>query len=97
MNKQIVELEERIRRIKAALQEIGDIRPGVLSRQGPSGKEYYQVSYTHKMRSRTEYVRTASVARVKKEIQAYKRFKALTQKWIDLALELSKIRGKEGL
>lgn len=97
MNKRIVELQKRIMRIRSALQLIGDMRPGVLSRQGPAEKKYFQVSYTHKMRSRTDYVRSTSAARVKREIQTYKRFKALTQQWIDAALELSKIRGKEGL
>ena len=94
MDKRMELLQKKIGRVRAELQLVGDMRPGTLSRQEKNGKDYYQVSYTYKMRSKTEYVRTASVARLKKEIIAYKKFKKLTRQWIDAALDLSKLKSK---
>ena len=53
---------------------------------------YYQLSYTHKMRSRTEHVWPEHVPRLKKEIAEYKKFKKLTTEVIDLSIELSKAK-----
>ena len=39
-------------------------------------------------------VRADCVAEVRKEIAAYKRFKALMDEWIDLGIESSKLRFK---
>jgi hypothetical protein len=91
-------IERRIAEIKRLLQEVGDARPGSLTRQYRLPKEkvgpYYQVSYTHKMRSRTEYVRPEHVRRIKREIVAYKRFRKLTTEWTDLAIRQSSLRLK---
>jgi hypothetical protein len=46
------------------------------------------------MKSRSDYVRSDCVAKVRKEIAAYKRFKALMEEWIDLGIESSKLRLK---
>ena len=43
------------------------------------------------MRSRTEYVRKECVADIRRQIATYKRFKSLTDQWIDLSIELSKL------
>jgi hypothetical protein len=54
------QIEQRIDRIKQALQEIGAMRPGSLTRQYKDPQHhtgaYWQISYTRQMRSRTEYV-----------------------------------------
>jgi len=59
------------------------MRPGSLTRQYHNPKDktgaYYQLSYTHKMKSHTEYVRREYVAEIRKQIFHYKRFKKLVQ------------------
>jgi hypothetical protein len=97
-DKEIGRIDRRIGEIKRRLQQIGDMRPGSLTRQYRIPKEkvgpYYQVSYTHKMRSRTEYVRPEHVARIRKEIETCKRFKKLITEWTDLAIRQSSLRLK---
>ena len=89
------QIERRIARIKTSLAKIGPMRPGSLTRQykDPKGKSgpYWQISYTRAMRSRTEYIRQNCVADIRKQIAAYKRFKKLTEEWIELSIEASKL------
>jgi hypothetical protein len=89
-------LRGRIERIKRELASLGDMRPGVISRQYPDGAKggrgYYQVSYTYRMKSKTEYVRKEQLPRLKMETATFRRFKSLVQKWIDAALSLSRER-----
>jgi len=40
----------------------------------------------------TQYVRAPHVDDLKKQVDTYKRFKALVEKWIDLSIEHSKIK-----
>lgn len=93
--KTMAQIERRIARIKAALAKIGPLRPGSLTRQYKNPKEksgpYWQISYTRAMKSRTEYVRQECVADIRKQIAAYKRFKSLTDEWIDLSIDASKL------
>jgi hypothetical protein len=44
------------------------------------------------MRSRTEYVRPEFVEDLKAQVDNFKRFKTLTQKWADLAIEYSRLK-----
>jgi hypothetical protein len=92
------QIEKQIRQIKDELEKIGRMRPGSLSRQYKRPKEkkgaYYQLSYTHKMRSRTEYIRPEFVDQIRDQIAVYKRFKKLVEKWIDLAIEHSRLSMK---
>ncbi len=85
----------RIARIKEALQEIGPMRPGSLTRQYRDPKEriggYWQISYTRQMRSRTEYVRREWVAETRRQIATYKRFKRLVDQWLSLSIEHSQL------
>ena len=53
---------------------------------------FYQLSYTHQGKSTTRFVRPAYVATIRKELAAYKRYRMLTQEWIDLAVNLSQMR-----
>lgn len=98
MKKRIKEIRNRVKEIKKELNGIKDLRPGTLSRQYQRPKEkknpYYQVSYTHKMKSRTDYVRPAGVEEVKEDIDNYKRAKALFEEWVELGIELSKLKMK---
>jgi hypothetical protein len=89
-------IERRIGRIKDALATIGPMRPGSLTRQykDPKGRSgsYWQISYTRAMKSHTEYVRQECVADIRRQIAAYKRFKNLTEQWIDVSIEASKLK-----
>ena len=88
-------IERRIGRIKEALATVGPMRPGSLTRQYKDPKSqcgsYWQISYTRAMKSHTEYVRQECVADIRRQIGAYKRFKTLTEQWIDVSIEASKL------
>ncbi len=92
------QLEKRIDRIKQDLAAVGDMRPGSLTRQykDPANKRgpFYQLSYTRDKKSRTEYVSRDRVVALRREIAAYKRFKALTTEWISLSIERSRLKMK---
>lgn len=87
------QLENEILKIKKELLELAPMRPGSLSLQYkvPAEKKgpYYQLSYTHKMKSRTQYVRPQWVDEIQKQIEVYKRFKKLVERWIDLSIDHS--------
>ncbi len=102
-NKKICQLEKRIEKIKHELQKITEMRPGSLTCQyrNPQDKvgPYYQLSYTHKMRSRTDYVRSEFVPQIGEQIAEYKRFRLLVDEWVVLAIKHSKMqmdRAKRG-
>ena len=65
--KRIQPIEFRLQQIKRALLEIGPMRPGSLTRQYKDPQHhvgaYWQISYTRRMKSRTEYVRNEWVRR----------------------------------
>jgi pyruvate/2-oxoacid:ferredoxin oxidoreductase beta subunit len=77
------QLEKEILKIKNELWELAPMRSGSLSLQykAPAEKKgpYYQLNYTHKMRSRTQYVRPEWVAEIQRQIEVYKRFKRLIE------------------
>ena len=91
-------IEKRIGKIKAELAEIGDMRPGSLTQQYKDGEHtsgpYYQLSYTHEMKSRTNYIRKECVGDIRTQIKSYKRFKKLTTEWVSLGIEHSTLSMK---
>ena len=93
--KRIQQIEQRIDRIKTALLEIGPMRPGSLTRQYKDPQHhagaYWQISYTRRMKSRTEYVRREWVKGIRHQIANHKRFKNLVEQWIDLGIEHSRL------
>jgi len=93
--KRIQQIERRIDRIKRALLEIGPMRPGSLTRQYKDPQHhagaYWQISYTRRMKSRTEYVRREWVKDLRGQIATHKRFQRLVDQWIDLSIELSRL------
>jgi hypothetical protein len=93
--KRIRQIEQKIDRIKRALQEIGPMRPGSLTRQYKVPQHhtgaYWQISYTRQMKSRTEYVRPEWVKDIRRQTAAHKRFKTLVDQWIDLSIEHSRL------
>ena len=94
----IQRIEQRIDRIKGTLMEIGPLRPGSLTRQYKDPKHhtgaYWQISYTRRMKSRTEYVRQECVKELRHQIATHKRFKRLVDQWIDLSIEHSRLTMK---
>ena len=78
------QIENEILKIKKELSELGSMRPGTLSLQYkvPTEKKgpYYQLSYTHKMKSRTQYVRPEWVDEISVQIEVYKRFKKIDRR-----------------
>jgi hypothetical protein len=92
-------IRKRIESIKAQLAGIDNMRPGSLTRQYKDPKNrtgaYYQLSYTRDMRSRTDYVPRDYVPELRREIKNYKRFKALTDQWVALSIEQSRLMMKQ--
>ena len=92
------QIRKRIERIKTELTAIEEMRPGSLTRQykDPANRSgpYYQLSYTREMKSRTEYIARDCLREVRRQIANYKRFKALTGKWIALSIEHSRLKMK---
>jgi hypothetical protein len=89
-------LDRQIQRIQVQLAKLGPLRPGTLTRQyrQPQRQQgaYYQISYTHQMKSHTEYVPKHEMGTVRKEIAMYHRYKKLTAQWVALALQRSRLR-----
>ncbi len=89
----LAKIEREIEGIKDQIAEIGIVRPGSLTRQykDPQNKKgaYYQISYTHRMKSKTQYVRADSLAEVRREIRDYNKLKKLIERWVALGIEYS--------
>ena len=96
MSTAITKIEEKIETTKRELQKLGALRPGKISRQYRDPKEkkrpFYQISYTYRMKSRSEYLRPEHLAAIKQETANFKRFKKLIDRWVALALEASQLR-----
>jgi hypothetical protein len=94
-NKHIAQIDQRIEKIKTDLAAIGDMRPGSLTRQYKDPKAaigaYYQLSFTLDMNSRTDYIPRQCLGQVRREVANYKRFKALSAKWVALGIERSRL------
>ena len=99
MSTQLERMENQIACVKQQLLALGPMRPGSISRQYrlPKQKQrpFYQISYTHRMRGRSEYVRPENLQTLIRETTTYKRFKALIDRWIDLALKASQLRSRQ--
>ena len=97
----IKQAEERIAKIKSALEQLGLMRPGSVSRQYRNPKErktpFYHINYTHLMKSRTEYLLKENVKAIRTEMANFKRFRKLVIQWTDAALKLSRLKTSLGL
>ena len=98
MSTELEKIEKRIRALLARMTALGAMRPGTLSVQyrNPAEKKtpFNQLSYTHKGRSRSEYVRPENLAAVRREVEAYKKFRTLIEEVTELSLEASRLRHK---
>jgi hypothetical protein len=100
----INKLQQRLAEIKAELRRLGPIHPGSLSEQynvcGTPGCRckdpkkpqkhgpYYQLSYTWRGRGSTRFVRAVRLEAMREKIANYKRFRELTEEWVDVAVAL---------
>jgi hypothetical protein len=103
MHKKLDQIKKHIAEIKEELMRIGEMRPGSLTYQYQRPKEkkggFYQISYTYRMKSKTEYVKAEFVKDLQRQIVTFKRFKKLMQQWVDLAIRHSQTKiklAKEG-
>jgi hypothetical protein len=98
------QIARKIEHLKRQLAEIGSMHPGSISEQyNVCGKSscrckdlknpqkhgpYYQLSFTWRGKSRTRFVRAEQLADMGEKITNYKRFRELTDEWVDLVVEL---------
>ena len=95
------EINKRIKEIKTELQSLGDLRPGSLTKQYGKPKEkkgvFFQINYTHKMKSKSDYVKKKFVEEMEIQLNEYKKMKALVDEWIELGIKKSKLLMKTKL
>lgn len=104
-------LKEKIQSIKEDIQMMKIVRPGSISKQyNVCGKltcackdkehpkkhgPYYVLSYRHRGKTRTEFIRQPFVADVEEWTDDYKRLWKMIDKWIDFSIKLSKLEMKD--
>jgi hypothetical protein len=104
-------LEAKIQKIKVEIMTLGlELQPGLLTPQynvcgspgcrckaDPPQKHgpYYQLSFTRKGRSRTQFVRRHDLSLVEEQVRNYQRLKKLTDRWVALGMALSRLRLRE--
>lgn len=105
-------LRARMDAIKGEIATLGEMRPGVLTRQyNVCGKEncrckdkknprrhgpYHQLSYAWKGQSTSAYVKDDAVAEVQSRLADYKRFMELKDEWVGISIALAKLRRAAG-
>jgi len=107
MEPRIRAIEAQIAKVKQQLAELGELRPGTLSRQytvcGSAGCRckanppqrhgpYYHLSYTRHGKGGTRLIKKADLRAIRIAVANYARLKRLVDRWIDLATELSDLR-----
>ena len=101
-------LEAKIGKIKEEIMALGlELQPGVLTQQynvcgspgcrckaDPPQKHgpYYQLSFTRKGKSRTQFVRRRELNLVQEQLRNYQRLKQLTDRWVALGMALSRLQ-----
>ncbi len=98
MSTELEKKEKKISSLLATMAKLGAMRPGTLTVQYRKPAEkltpFNQLSYTHGGRSRSEYVRPESLAAVRREVETYRKFRALIEEVVELSLESSRLRHK---
>ena len=105
---EVTKLGKRIEEIKSAIMQLDELRPGSLGKQynvcgnpkcrckdkknprkhGP----YYQLSYTWRGKSTSEFIRKQDVETTRSYMADYKNFMELKDEWIECSIQLSKLR-----
>ncbi len=92
-DKQLARWQAQLAKTQAELAQLGPMRPGSLSQQykDPAAKTgaYWQLSYTHNMRSRSRYVRPTELPRIKTLLANFKRFRDLVDRCVDLSVNIA--------
>ena len=103
-------LEKRIQSLKHQISELGDLRPGALSKQynicgnpncrckaNPPVKHgpYYQISFTWHGKSSNTFVREEDLDDVQQQLENYRLLRQLVDEWITLSAQLSSLRIRE--
>ena len=97
-------LETKIQKIKAEIMALGlELQPGLLTQQynvcgspgcrckaDPPQKHgpYYQLSFTRKGKSRTQFVRRHDLSLVEEQVRNYQLLINLTDRWVALGMAL---------
>src|SRR5229473_5999758 len=105
------QIEHRIAQVKQQLTRLGAMHPGSLSEQyNVCGKSrcrckdvknpqkhgpYHQLSFTWRGKSRTRFVRAERLADVQHKIVNYKRFRELSDEWVDLVVEREQLEREQ--
>jgi len=101
------QIDQKIARLQAELAGLGPIHPGSLSEQynvcgtpGCACKDpkrpkkhgpYYHLSYTWRGQGGTRFVRASELEGMREKLANYKRFRELTNEWVDLAIERERL------
>lgn len=104
--------KKKMAKIKENILAIQDMHPGSLSKQynicGKAGCRckdpekpekhgpYYQLSYVHKGKSTSRFIKPEFVPEINQQIANYKKFKVLVENWKDLATEVAKMKTDAG-
>ena len=91
-------IKRRIKELKKEIQKLELIRPGKITKQIRGLKEeryhYNYLSYTFQNKGYTEYIKEKYVERIIGETDDFKKFKDLSDEWIELSIKLSKLEMK---
>lgn len=101
-------IEKQIADIKKQIFDLGDMHPGSLSKQFnicgcPTCKckdpvepkkhgPYYQLSFVHRGKSTSRFIKPQFVPEIKQQVANYKKFKELVEQWKALAADAAKIK-----
>jgi len=105
-NTSLKRLEGEIEAIKQKLLALGPMHPGSVSRQyqvcgNPACRcmhpkkpqkhgPYHKLAYVHRGKPVCRFVRAACVEGMKERLAVYKKFRSLTDKWIELSIRRGK-------
>ena len=96
MKKKHGDLLKEIEATKQELICIGRMHPGSISLQKRShGGEYHHLSYSFAGKGHTHYVRSGDVDEVRESVANYRKFRELTNCWIELEIAFAKCRREE--
>jgi hypothetical protein len=90
---QLLRWQAQLDLAKAELAQLGPMRPGSLSQQyrDPLTKvgAFWQLSYTHNMRSRSRHIRADELSLIKPLVTNFKRFRLLVDRCVDLSVKIA--------
>ena len=92
-NRKLDSLDEKLKEIRNEMAAVGPMRPGSLSRQARKAKDsygaYWHLSYTLNGKGHTHYVRDEWAEQIRTEIENYRRFKKLLDRYLALSIQRS--------